>query len=118
MKLVDTCKYFENRQIDEGDDVVIDQLTWCFILYVLGRTLFSNSGPIHFLCLPSPGDIYSIVEFNWGGAGMGVIYRFMCAISIRKTKSFDGFSFVWEVCQIFLVNSLHVSLTIIYLLNG
>lgn len=51
MKLVD-IKYFEHKKIDEQDTVTIGQLTRCFMLYVLRRTIFNNtSETIHFSCL-------------------------------------------------------------------
>lgn len=40
-----------------------------------------------------------IGSYNWGGATMPVLYRYMCAVSCQKTKTIGGYSFVWEVIK-------------------
>nr|XP_027083653.1 protein MAIN-LIKE 2-like [Coffea arabica] len=98
IRVTDILSFYKDKAIDENDDVQLAHLTRAFFLYMLGRTLLSNTAEtIHLCCLPALEDVDHIGDYNWGGAGMATLYRFMSAVSRRRTKSLGGYSFVWEV---------------------
>nr|XP_027088628.1 protein MAIN-LIKE 2-like [Coffea arabica] len=98
IRVTDILSFYKDKAIDENDDVQLAHLTRAFFLYMLGRTLLSNTAEtIHLCCLPALEDVDRIGDYNWGGAGMATLYRFMSAVSRRLTKRLGGYSFVWEV---------------------
>ncbi|CDP20769.1 unnamed protein product [Coffea canephora] len=98
IRVTDILSFYKDKAIDENDDVQLAHLTRVFFLYMLGCTLLSNTAKtIHLCCLPALEDVDRIGDYNWGGAGMATLYRFMSAVSRQRTKSLGGYSFVWEV---------------------
>nr|XP_027060847.1 protein MAIN-LIKE 2-like [Coffea arabica] len=103
IRVTDILSFYKDKAIDENDDVQLAHLTRAFFLYMLGRTLLSNTAEtIHLCCLPALEDVDRIGDYNWGGAGMATLYRFMSAVSRRRTKSLGGYSFVWEAVSVHL----------------
>nr|XP_027075774.1 protein MAIN-LIKE 2-like [Coffea arabica] len=97
IRVTDILSFYKDKAIDENDDVQLAHLTRAFFLHMLGRTLLSNTAEtINLCCLPALEDVDRIGDYNWGGAGMATLYRFMSAVSRRLTKSLGGYSFVWE----------------------
>lgn len=77
---------------------LLPKLQGFFFLFVIGRTIFNNTGDtIYLWCLLVIEDVDKLSEYNWEGAIMSFLFRFMCAISCKKTKSISNLSFVWEV---------------------
>ncbi|KAI8547435.1 hypothetical protein RHMOL_Rhmol07G0195200 [Rhododendron molle] len=77
--------------VDMGKDtgrVEEKQLAWCFLLYVLGASLFPNRrNQVHLSPLLELRDIGQIARYDWGGAALGACYAFMGSLPVEQEEA-------------------------------
>jgi hypothetical protein len=86
-----------------ADRVEEEQLARCFLLYLLGASLFPNRrNRVHLSLLPALRDVGEVARFDWGGAALGTCYAFMGSLSRGAGVSLGGYWRVWEVHLFFI----------------
>ncbi|KAI8551106.1 hypothetical protein RHMOL_Rhmol06G0159300 [Rhododendron molle] len=74
------------------DRVEEEQMARCFLLYLLGASLFPNRrNRVHLSLLPALRDVGEIARFDWGGAALGTCYAFMGSLSRGAGVSLGGY---------------------------
>ncbi|XP_058189305.1 protein MAIN-LIKE 1-like [Rhododendron vialii] len=75
-----------------------EQMARCFLLYMLGASLFPNRrNRVRISLLPALRDVGEIARFDWGGAALGTCYAFMGSLSRWAGVSLGGYWRVWEL---------------------
>ncbi|KAI8546925.1 hypothetical protein RHMOL_Rhmol07G0157300 [Rhododendron molle] len=78
------------------DRVEEEQMARCFLLYLLGASLFPNRrNRVHLSLLPASRDVGEIARFDWGGAALGTCYAFMGSLSRGAGVSLGGYWRLW-----------------------
>ncbi|XP_042510740.1 uncharacterized protein LOC122086086 isoform X2 [Macadamia integrifolia] len=89
---------WEGRPVSDGSyKAVHDQQARCFIMYMLGNTLFSNSSNrISMSMLAYLEDLSRTSEFDWGSAGYAYLLRNLDLLALAQTQCVMGAWFVPE----------------------
>ncbi|XP_058223034.1 protein MAINTENANCE OF MERISTEMS-like [Rhododendron vialii] len=73
-----------------------EQMARCFLVYVLGVSLFPNRrNRVHLSFLQALRNIEEIAHFDWGGTALGACYAFMGSLSQEAGKSLGGYWRLW-----------------------
>ena len=79
-----------------------DQLIRCFVLYLLGCTLFSDgSNTVSLSLLRSVENVAQIHTYNWGAAALAYLYHSLDRVSYFQIHRVYGYSEALEVILLF-----------------
>ncbi|XP_043693041.1 protein MAINTENANCE OF MERISTEMS-like [Telopea speciosissima] len=81
----------EKMVTDSSSREELDQQARCFILYLLGNTLFSTSRmTIHISMVWYLKDLLRVKKFDWVGVGYAHMLRMLDSLAMRGTELVDG----------------------------
>ena len=78
--------------LDGAAEVVVHQYAWCYILALLGDTIFTDksSDKVHTMWLQMLKDLRNPPRYNWGSACLAWLYRELCKAIDRGVSQIGG----------------------------
>ena len=78
--------------LDGAAEVVVHQYAWCYILALLGDTIFTDksSDKVHTMWLQMLRDLCNPPRYNWGSACLAWLYRELCKAIDRGASQIGG----------------------------
>ena len=78
--------------LDGAAEVVVHQYAWCYILALLGDTIFTDksSDKVHTMWLQMLRDLRNPPRYNWGSTCLAWLYRELCKAIDRGASQIGG----------------------------